>query len=190
MSIRASINTALRGYLDLFQLRTGGQNPQVAADFVQPNIDLQRWYLESRATLHVSSPVVFNVTTNASGFFFPVFAPVLPIAGGTVTVPTNEIWVFMPGTRVSVSFSANAGQEAEIDLLASNAGGQADWFPLLPRSGFSTSLATPIRGHTRTLPEPYFVRPGAAIQGYQYGITCPAGSISIDAMLRLVRLRI
>lgn len=188
MAIRQSINTLLRGYLDLLQLRTGGANPQVVSDFVQPTMDLQRWYLESRVSTHAGGATPFVANTNAGLIPIAVTNPPLPIVGGNLTVPTNETWIIWPGTRISVSFSANAGQEGQGDLVATTP--HPLWLPMAPLAGWTTSAAAPIRGNTRTLAEPVWLPPGSILSGYQYGLTVPAGTISVDVSVRLVRLRI
>jgi hypothetical protein len=185
------INVELRGYLDFFGLKNGGQNPQQPAGFLQPTMELQRWYLESR-----SLEVQFSTATavNISGFIqMPSTVPTNLGNGTGMFVPQNEIWVLLPGTTVFWTMATNSAAQG-VDLTFATRGPGNLVTPMLPlgdRVGFTDSNAGIIRVGERVLKEPYWLEPGHELTIYSTGgIVGGPGNVTIAAWLRLVRLRI
>lgn len=187
------INVDLRGYLDFFGLKNGGSNPQMPAAVLAPTMDLQRWYMESRAQVYTFSRQNFFVASGG-GNFIPIIATTpTDISDGTdVICPQNEIWLLMPGSRIFAGFSADAGSEVELTLVTANqSSDQFEFIPMNPREGYGTSDAAITRSQCRTLSEPFWIQPGWTLTGLDYGHTVAAGGdIDIGGTLKLLRLRI
>lgn len=188
MDLRQSINTALFGYLDLFQLRTGGRNPQVTADYIQPTIDLQRWYLESRVSSIQGNVNTVVATIGASQLTIATTTPAGLSNGTNIVVPSNEVWILMPGTRLRSILSANAGISgmAQLGILQN---GLNAAIPMQVQ-GWNVSDAAGTRAQESTLMEMFWCAPGAQITANSLGMIVPAGNISFGLTLRVVRLRV
>lgn len=185
----APINVELRGYLDFFGLKNGGMNPQMPAAFLQPAMDLQRWYMESRVLeLHAAAA---NRVANAGAqaVNFTSTAPVDLVVGGTLRVPQNEVWVVLPGSKMQWTFSAVAGQFFDAQFSFSQ-GVVQNFPPSADLVGFQSSDAASTIAGSRTIQEPYWLSPGAIVQYFMMRCVVPSLNITPQASLRLVRLRV
>lgn len=183
------INALPIGLLDLFGIKSGGKYPQHFVEALAPTFELQQWYLEAQVdTYTFSLQNLFAASASANLIAITATTPALPIVGGQLVVPNNELWIVLPGTRILAGFSANAGQSIDVDLLHRvNATDQFVWWPTRFR-GFNTSDAAIIRNGIAVLDQTVFVPPGAQINGYHYGVLVPAGDVDIGGTLRLMRL--
>lgn len=191
MAIRQSINTTLRGFLDLFQLRTAGANPQVMAEFIQPTMDLQRWYLEGRVKEYIWVGPTFIAPGAAREVPITATTPQNISNGVDVIVPQNEIWVAWPGMFIDATLTSGAGtQTARVGYSFNNVTGTQMVRIPTEHLGFDTSVIGE-RRESGVLQEPFFVQPGSFLRGYHFGVTASGGGqVDISGTLRLVRLRI
>lgn len=175
----APINVELRGWLDFFGLKNGGANPQLLGTSIAPTMDMQRWYMESRARLD-AFPLANVVASRA------------PTASQIAVVPNHEVWILVPGTAVVMQMSANAGTVVSARLFCSGNGQQPQWLPMDQSSDlYSQSSATNVREYVRTLSSPVWLPPSAIVYIRDDGITIGAGgSVTPSAYLKTVRLRI
>jgi len=186
----APINVGLQGYLDFFGLKNGGRNPQVPAEYLQPTMDLQQWYAESRAIDYFwgSNPIAVN--TGVGNITPTVVTPILTVATGFV-VPSTELWILLPGTDLRVTYddpaqTAHAGYQVIV-----NSSGAGYALPMRDQ-GFVLS-PSPVginTVHLAVLEQPQFIHPGAELQPTQWGTVVGGGTVSFAGTLRLVRLRV
>lgn len=188
----APINSPIRGLLDFFGIKNGGENPRNLINMISPTMDLTRWYQEAQADVFTFSRPAFYVANSGADGRIPITSttPTDITNGAQLVVPQNEVWIALPGSRVIASFNAFAGQEIEVGMvMQASATDQFEWWPMNPREGYSTSSAAIIRLQARTLSDPIWIRPGSTITAFCYGATVPAGgSIDIAGTLKLVRL--
>lgn len=185
------INVTLRGYLDFFGLKNGGMNPQMPRGDLAPVMELQRWYLESRVVEYTIAPASLVANTDANYLAITATTPSNISNGVNLTVPQNEMWLLLPGTRLSAFFDVVANQGIEVTLVTrapNNA--TVAFLPMMSRQGNGVSTAGIVRTLNVTLQDVYFVAPGMIISGYQFGASVPTNSIAFGGCLRLVRLRI
>jgi hypothetical protein len=185
------INVLPIGLLDFFGIKNGGRYPQELVDRLQGSFDLTQWYMEAQVENFTFSRQTFFVASASAGFVpIPVTTPTDLADGTNLFVPSNQLWIVLPGSRILAGFSANAGQEIEVALIHRvNATDQFVWWPTT-WSGRRTSDAGIITNGVATLTQMVFVPPGAMITGYHYGALVPAGDIDVGGTLRLVRLTI
>lgn len=189
--MRQSINVQLRGFLDLFRLRNNGANPQVVAEFMQPMINLERWYLESQVVEYSTNLVSTAVNTPGTTRAITSTTPTDLVQGaGNLVVPQNELWLLLPGTRVTSTYST-AGTSGEAVLSATGSGGVvSSILPFGPLIGHSAGQAGASIGGWRVLDQPYFVVGGSTIAMIHRGVIIGgAGTAEHVALLRLVRLK-
>jgi hypothetical protein len=187
----APINVTLRGYLDFFGLKNGGMNPQQPSTFLQPVMELQRWYLESRSVDYNWSRV-YVANANFATIPFTATSPTNLSNGVDVIVPQNEIWALLPGTRITAVFDAVANQLAEATYITQGPNNIVlESIPSTPWHGSKVSNATiRLSGGTQT-EEVYWLQPGYSLRARQHGIiTGAANEVTVDGTLRIVRLRI
>lgn len=183
------INVPLRGFLDFFGIKNGGQNPRTVTPDLFPMMDMQRWYMEGRVRQYFSIPTALAVATAADYFEITSTGPENISNGVSLVVPAGETWLLLPGTRVGCSFDALANQSCEVHLVARDpSSNSAAFLPMRPRDGFGVSSAGVVRSGNRTLAEPYWMGPGTIISGYQFGTEVGAGTVALGLTLRLVRL--
>jgi hypothetical protein len=188
----APINVSLRGYLDFFGLKNGGMNPQQPAGFLQPVMELQRWYLESRA-IDYNWSRLFVANANASNLQLTATTPSNLSNGADVIVPQSEIWAVLPGSRIFWLFDVVAAQSCTglsyITQGPSNI--VAETLPMYPSRGSIASNATVRVSGETVVDQVYWLQPGYALRVKHYGIiTGAANEISVDGTLRIVRLKI
>lgn len=185
------INVTLRGYLDFFGLKNGGMNPQQPASFLQPVMELQRWYLESRAIDYTWSFLQSAANANASVVNLGATSPSNISTGTDVLVPQSEVWVLLPGTRINVLFDALATQLGEGILVAVGPNGiVTQELPFTQLNGQRQGNATVRVSGTVTLAQQYWLQPGYSLRLRHFGIIAGAGDVLFTGTLRLVRLRV
>lgn len=189
------INSPLRGYLDFFGIKNGGQNPKTAAPDLAPTMDMQRWYLESQSETFTFSENAYLAAGTHDPGAVPISAtsPTDLTTGGSLFVPDHEIWILLPGTRVYAGMSAHAGSEISgVGLVSVLYAGSTEWefVPFGPIVGYTTSAATHIRAQAALLDKPYWLPPGSQLNAWHYGATVGAGGdIDIAGTLKIVRLQ-
>lgn len=188
-----AINAPLRGFLDLFGIKNGGQNPGTVSPDIACTIELQRWYMEAQAELFTfSRPGVIAATGGPNLIAINATTPTDITTGGQLTVPETETWVLLPGTRFYAGMSAHAGTQIRIGAVSK--AGATDLFEWIPFSGsevegFVTSNAGAIQAQARIVNQPVFLRPGATLSVWHYGVIVGAGgSIDVAGTLKLLRL--
>lgn len=185
------INTPIRGLLDFYGIKNGGNNPRTLGTDIFPTMELARWYMEGSAEVFTfSRPAVIAATGGPNLVAINATTPTDITSGGNLVVPETETWVLLPGSRIFAGMSAHAGTEITIGMVARlGATDQFEWVPWQPLEGFTTSAAALIRAQARTLLEPFFLRPGATVSVWHYGVTVGAGgSVDIAGTLKLLRL--
>lgn len=181
------INSSLRGYLDFLGIRFNGRNPQQAGEVLQPTFDLELWYLESQV-LEVSPA---TVTLNADAGQNNVDMNVVGLStAGQLVVPTTEMWILMPGTAVSIGFTAVAGQSGRVGVGVIVNTAVVGVGTSVNFEGESQSDAAIARGGRSTIYRPQFIGPGQRIVWRHFGILAAANNVTLNASLRLVRLGI
>lgn len=188
----APINVELRGYLDFFGLKNGGMNPQMPAAFLQPAMDLQRWYMEGRVLELTLSAATIVATGAPTVLNFTSTGPINLVVGGVLQVPQNEVWVVLPGSRLQWTFTNVVGSSFDASYSFRTGAGSAvlDFPPMGDLIGFTTSEAH-TRAGARTMTELYWLNPGCLVQFHHMGALVAAGqTIAIGASLRIVRLRV
>lgn len=184
------INVELRGYLDFFGLKNGGMNPQMPAAFLQPAMDLQRWYMESRV-LELGLQAANHVATaGAQAVNFTTTFPINLVSGGVLRVPQNEIWVALPGSSLQWTFTATASQFFDAQFVFQQGQSGGNFPPAAHLVGFTASDAASTSSGSRTLMEPYWLSPGTLLQYHTMRCIVPAGNVAVRGSLRLVRLRV
>lgn len=185
----APINVSLRGYLDFFGLKNGGMNPQQPAGFVQPTMELQRWYLESRA---IETQWSLNLVADYSGFLqISTQAPIIlpPGTNLRVDVPQNETWVLLPGTSTGWRGTV-AGMSADVGYTYSGPLTNV-WIPGMKDSGLHTLTGGGgLEFGDRILQDMVWLPPGSNFRAMVYYARVPSGTLTLTGTLRLVRLRI
>lgn len=187
----APINVTLRGYLDWFGLKNGGRNPQVTAEFLQPNVDLTSWYLESREIEYYWQAAPIAADTGAA-FIVPTgVTPTLEINGGFV-VPHNEMWILLPGTLLELLYS-DQGQEGYGTYAIQTAAGLRYTLPM-KQQGWTRSPTIGLQFTNHFVLEAnQFIAPGSLVRPYTNGLLATAGGgvdVTPNGALRLVRLRV
>lgn len=179
------INRLPPGLLDLLGIRSGGRNPQVLLEQLQPHFDLTSWYLEASTIRTIAT-----TTIGAGSAGVISFATSSPVNIPNLECPANEIWMAQPGCNIQWSFPVSAGHETRVVLMSRNivSGVQMRWPMTL--AGWDTSDAAFIREGEAVLQSQMWIPPGHRIQGVQFGTRAPAAVISITANLSLVRMRI
>jgi hypothetical protein len=186
------INVSLRGYLDFFGLKNGGSNPQIPATFIQPTLDLQRWYLESRA-IDYNWSRLFVANTNAANLQLTATTPSNLSNGTDVIVPQDEVWAMLPGSRIFALFDVTASQlclgleyitQGPNNIVAEHA-------PMEPWRGSTVSNTTIRVAGDTALGQTWWLQPGYAVRVKHYGIiTGAANEVLTDGTMRIVRLKI
>jgi hypothetical protein len=188
----APINVTLRGYLDFFGLKNGGMNPQQPSTFLQPVMELQRWYLESRA-IDYNWSNLFVANANANNIAITATSPTNLSNGVDVLVPQSEIWAVLPGSRIFGLFDAVAAQlflGAEYITQGPN-NIVMESLPMYPWRGGTASNATIRLAGQSAVSQVYWLQPGYSLRVKHYGvITGGANEVLMDGTLRIVKLKI
>jgi len=156
------------GLLSLLGLQTQGRFPQhFASDWLQPGIDLTRWYLEAEQD-------------------FPTFTQLWGAAVGYTQffqVPQDETWVLL-GASLSVPAGLAAARKDGI-VRGNSTAGAGSFVPLADPVRFETGEA-PMIGIT---PEcvGQLLRPLTTIGGWA---SIAAAAVNATMILRVVRLQV
>jgi len=188
--LTAPINVALQGYLDFFGLKNGGRNPQVPAEYLQPTMDLEQWYAESRNIDYFWGANPIAVNTGVSNITPTTVSPVLTVATGFV-VPSTELWILLPGSDLRMTYDDPAQSAEGGYQVVVNASGAGYNLPMREQ-GFALS-PSPVginTVHVMTIDEPQFIHPGSELQPITWGVVVGGGTVSFGGTLRLVRLRV
>lgn len=170
------INRLPLGFLGLLDIKSGGRSPQEAAAFLQPVLDMSRFYVESSPEF-----INFNDTGVAS-------------AGGSFrngfTVPQNEAW-FVTNYAVKWVFNAIANEICNAVPAISTPSTPGISVPLGPAADttMTTSLATNAKVGAAAIYRPFLANPGDRIGCLTMQIIT-ATSITLVYSGRIQRLRV
>ena len=188
---RPPLNIVPAALLSLFEIKSGGQAPQHLNAELVPTIDLLYQYLVARAVAHISQDAPLVANTASQTVDWTGATPVLPVVGGAVVVPDDEYWWIVDGS-LRWLFTATAGLEFDGQFVWRNPTTN-NMNNMLPTTlqGFTTSLAAYARSGSRSIAagNPTLIPPGSTLGMRVHGATVPAGSVTFQTTLRLVRLK-
>lgn len=189
----AQLNKLPLGLLSFFDLKQGGRYPQQLGEHLAPVLEMFDWYVQTNIfTTQLStslSPFIASDSGGATYGWTSATPNALPVAGGQVAVPNNEIWYV---SLYSVSWTWN-----------SIAGGVMDASPMfqVPNSG-SRHMASSRVGQTDSqagggvagrscINAPFWLMPGCAPRYIINRQTVPGGgSVDFSGQIQLVRFLI
>lgn len=187
-----TINRTLRGFLDFFGIKNGGNNPDQVLSAIAPVMDMFQWYAYANATYH-SLTRTLVASESAQSFSLVNVVPSLPSASAVqLQVPQTETWLILPGTSVLATLNNVAGQAIEVDLITQDPQ-SVHFHPVLsgPKVGSNGSATFGSVSSTRTNFQTMFLNPGWFLQGWHYGALIPAGGqADLKVTLRVLRLLI
>lgn len=167
----AIVNALPGGYLDLLGLKTMGRNPSAVTDFVQPILDLSKFYLSSQAVVLSAS-----TTANTPGSWF---------FGGNFDVPQNEVWALLDIGVYSNALIAS--EAAQISLVVDfPSSGNVPMFIGDPGVRSTAAGHRPGAAKNRDV---VMLPPGSRLGFFAHELTT-AGVITFQGNARVVRLSV
>lgn len=173
-----------------------GTYPRALAEFVQPTLDLSRFYADNQSVSAVfvgaglvasASNVAFAIPSSA---WLAVTGTVDLADGGAQTiVPQNEVWMVLEA-RMGWTMD-DASHQADFNLLGRFPQTQSD-LPITDSTilGYNAGIAGITRsGHRVMTVGPRFLLPGSTLVYQHCGIIRTAGTITPSGSIRIVRLR-
>jgi len=190
------LNVQPLGLLDAFSIKNGGEYPQHLSAQLQPVLDLVKWYDETNGVDYMmTSDGVFATQGNATIGFNSSTPADLPLVGGLVTVPNNEIWKLCD---FSITYLIGAGAGSSMDAMPSlrirQTQGSGFTFRVCPQTAFGAlaSVAARILGGSVAMIGSTFLKPGDQPQYCVPGFTFGGGGASVTVLgqMRIRRFRI
>lgn len=181
------------GLLGFLDLKVGGRYPQSLGDVVVPQLELWQQYVNQQLfSTQLTAPTDPLIASDSGGatYGFTAGSPLaLPVSGGQVAVPQDEIWYVR---QFSIHWTWNSIAAGVVDFSpmyqVPNSGSR---FPSCTRQGQTDSQAAVGVSGRSMITDPIWLLPGYAPRFVVNRQTVPGGgSVAISGQIELARIRI
>jgi hypothetical protein len=190
------LNIQPQGLLDFFGIKNGGDYPQTLSNWLQPQLEMLRWYVASNCVDIGSVSPAFQLLASEGTTSHQITATQpLNLSGlvtaGQLMVPQNEFW-FLDYWSVNWSINASATPQAirVVPVVTPSGGAPSIRIPC-SFGGYTEGVSTAgihYAGHASML-EPFLARPGSTLALLNEGAIASADGINVNMQMRLARMR-